>query len=198
MADAADAVRERSARAPARRPKTRDRILDAARTLFAEHGYERTTIRGVACAAEINPSLVIRYFGSKEGLFTASTEIDLKVVDLSQVPEEKRGEAIVARFLDRWEGGSGDELAVMLRAAASHEGARAKYLEAMQRQVRPMIATVCAADRLDTCMALCATQLSGLAMTRFVLRVPTVVALDREFLVRRIGAVIQDYLTTPE
>lgn len=178
---------------------TRDRILDAARTLFAEQGYERTTIRGIACAAEINPSLVIRYFGSKEELFAASTEIDLKVADLSQVPEGERGEVIVARFLDRWEGaGCGEELAVMLRAAASHEGARAKYLEAMQRQVRPMIATVCAADRLDTCMALCSTQLSGLALSRYVLRVPAVVALDRDYIVRRIGAVIQDYLTAPD
>lgn len=175
---------------------TRERILEAARKLFAEQGYERTTIRGVAAAAEINPSLVIRYYGSKDGLFTASTEIDLRVADLSQVPEAERGEAIVAKFLERWEGtGSGEELAIMLRAAASHEGAREKYLDATRRQVRPMIASICHADQLDTCMALCMTQLSGLAFTRYVLKVPAVVALDRAFLVRRIGAVIQDYLT---
>lgn len=178
---------------------TRERILDAARTLFAEQGFERTTIRAIASAAEINPSLVIRYFGSKEGLFAASTDIDLRVADLSAVPEAERGETIVARFLDRWEGpDAGEELPVMLRAAASHEGARDRFLEAMQRQVRPMIATICPPDRIDVCLALCKTQLSGLAFTRYVLRVPAVVALDRDFLIRRIGATIQGYLTNPD
>lgn len=178
---------------------TRERILDAARALFAEQGFERTTIRAIAGAAEINPSLVIRYFGSKEGLFAASTDIDLRVADLSQVPEEERGETIVRRFLDRWEGPeAGEELPIMLRAAASHEGAREKYLETMQRQVRPMIATICPPDRIDLCLALVKTQLSGLALTRYVLRIPSVVALEREFLVRRVGAVIQGYLTDPE
>lgn len=178
---------------------TRERILDSARALFAEHGYERTTIRAIACAAQINPSLVIRYYGSKEGLFAASTTIDLRVADLSNVPENKRGETIVARFLDRWEGpDAGEELPIMLRAATSHEGAREKYLETMQAQVRPMIASVCPPDRIDLCMALIKTQLSGLAFTRYVLRIPSVVALDRDFIVRRIGAVIQGYLTAPD
>lgn len=176
---------------------SRERILEAARALFGEQGFERTTIRQIAGAAAINPSLVIRYFGSKEGLFAATTEIDLRVTDLAQVPADKRGETIVARFLERWEGpDAGEELPIMLRAAASHDGARAKFLESMQRQVRPMVATICAAEHLDTCLALCSTQLTGLALTRYVLRIPGVVALDRAYLVERIGAVIQDYLTS--
>ena len=174
---------------------TRERILEAAQRLFGEQGFERTTIRGVAAAAAINPSLVIRYFGSKEGLFAAATEIDLRVPDLASTSAERRGEAIVACFLDRWEGpGAGEEMPIMLRAAASHEGARAKYLDAVDRQVRPMVAAICAAERIDVCMALCSTQLVGLALTRYVLRLPGVVALDRTEIVRRVGAVIQDHL----
>ena len=76
---------------------TRERILDAARALFGEQGFERTTIRQVAAAAAINPSMVIRYYRSKEGLFAAATEIDLRISDLTSVPEERRGETIVAR-----------------------------------------------------------------------------------------------------
>lgn len=175
---------------------TRERILDAARALFGEQGFERTTIRQIAAAATINPSMVIRYFASKEGLFAAITEIDLRVADLSEVPAEKRGETIVERFLERWEGpDAGEELPIMLRAAASHDGAREKYFAAMDRQVRPMVATICPPERVELCLALCATQLAGLALTRYVLRVPGVVALDRETIVRRLGAVIQDYLT---
>lgn len=174
---------------------TRERILDAARALFAEQGFERTTIRQIAAAAAINPAMVIRYYQSKEGLFAAATELDLRVADLTDVPEGGRGEAIVARFLERWEGTkAGEEMPIMLRAAASHEGARDKYLAALDRQVRPMLAGVCPEEKLDHCMALCCTQLAGLALTRYVLRVPGVVALERAEIVRRVGAVIQDYL----
>ncbi len=178
---------------------TRERILEAARALFAEQGFERTTIRAIAAAAAINPSMVIRYFRSKEELFASTTTIDLRITDLAQVPPEKRGETIVTRFLDRWEGpDAGEELPIMLRAAASHEGARELYLETMRSQVRPMIASICPPDRVDVCMALVKTQLSGLAASRYMLRVPEVVALDRDFLIRRIGAVIQGYLTDPD
>ena len=174
---------------------TRERILEAARGLFAEGGYERTTIRAVAAAAAIAPAMVIRYFGSKEALFAAATEIDLRVPELAEVASERRGETVVACFLQRWEGPeAGEELPVMLRAATSHEGARAKYLDSLDRQVRPMIAGVCPPERVDVCMALCCTQLAGLALTRYVLRVPGVVLLPRDEVVRRVGAVVQGYL----
>ena len=51
------------------RRRTQERILRAATRLFAEAGYDRTTIRAVATAAETDPSLVMRYFGSKAELF---------------------------------------------------------------------------------------------------------------------------------
>ena len=52
-----------------KRSQTETRILDAARRAFAEHGYERTTIRGVAGVAKVDPGLVIHYFSSKDELF---------------------------------------------------------------------------------------------------------------------------------
>ncbi|WP_279583306.1 helix-turn-helix domain-containing protein [Fodinicola feengrottensis] len=52
-----------------RRRNTQERILAEARGLFAERGYERTTIRAVATAAQVDPALVMQYFGSKEELF---------------------------------------------------------------------------------------------------------------------------------
>ncbi len=178
---------------------TRERILESARRQFAEQGFDRTTIRGIASAARINPSMVIRYYGSKEGLFAAATDIDLRIPDLQAVAPGCRGEAIVARFLERWEGpDAGDELPVMLRAAASHEGARRKYLATVEQQVSPMIASICPEGKMATCMALISSQLVGLALTRYVLRLPAVVALDRDFIVRRIGATIQGYLANPD
>jgi AcrR family transcriptional regulator len=54
------------------RRNTEARILDHARTLFAESGYDRTTIRAVAAAAGVDPGLVIHYFGSKQQLFLSA------------------------------------------------------------------------------------------------------------------------------
>lgn len=58
-----------------RRRRTEGRILDAARSLFAEVGYERATIRAVAGAAGVDPALVMQYFGSKQQLFQQSVRV---------------------------------------------------------------------------------------------------------------------------
>jgi AcrR family transcriptional regulator len=48
---------------------TRRALLDAARALFAQDGYDATTVRAVADRAGVNQALLFRYFGNKEGLF---------------------------------------------------------------------------------------------------------------------------------
>ncbi|WP_219460514.1 TetR/AcrR family transcriptional regulator [Nonomuraea rhizosphaerae] len=58
-----------------RRRRTEERILASARSLFAELGFERTTIRAVAKAAAVDPALVMQYFGSKQGLFSAAVRV---------------------------------------------------------------------------------------------------------------------------
>ncbi|REK25403.1 MAG: TetR/AcrR family transcriptional regulator [Actinobacteria bacterium] len=58
-------------------PDARSQILESARRSFAESGYDRTTIRGVARDADVDPSLVIHYFGSKENLFAESVELPM-------------------------------------------------------------------------------------------------------------------------
>ncbi|MER6948460.1 TetR family transcriptional regulator [Nonomuraea sp. NPDC000554] len=69
---------------PRDREATRQRLLSAARALFAEHGYEQVTVRQIAAAADANIALVGRYFGSKAGLFGAVLEGEptvLQVID---------------------------------------------------------------------------------------------------------------------
>ncbi|HZX07375.1 TetR/AcrR family transcriptional regulator [Kribbella sp.] len=57
------------------RKQTESRILTAARELFGEHGFDRTTVRMVATRAGSDPGLVMRYFGSKEQLFAQAAAI---------------------------------------------------------------------------------------------------------------------------
>lgn len=49
-----------------KKAKTRRTIQEHALRLFAEHGYERTTVEQIAEAAEVSPSTFFRYFRTKE------------------------------------------------------------------------------------------------------------------------------------
>jgi AcrR family transcriptional regulator len=47
----------------------REKILDVAEDVFAEHGYAPTSLRNIAKRASVNPALIAYYFDSKERLF---------------------------------------------------------------------------------------------------------------------------------
>src|SRR4051812_31356654 len=110
-------------------PQTREAILEAAIAAFAEHGYTGTTIRAVAKAAEVDPALVMHFFGSKDGLFAESIGsgalplremLDAVDGDLAGV-----GERLVSRYLELWEDPrTGAILLAILASAASSPAAR--------------------------------------------------------------------------
>ena len=75
----------------AKADQTKAVILAAARERFAESGYEAATIRAIAADANIDPSMVMRYFGNKDQLFAAAAEFDLQFPDLSDVAPERPG-----------------------------------------------------------------------------------------------------------
>jgi AcrR family transcriptional regulator len=179
---------------PLRSQATRDRIREVARRLFAARGYDRTTIRGVAAAAKIHPSMVMRYYGSKEGLFTAAVAFDLQLPDLSTLPRAAIGTTLVRHLLARWDA-EGGELPALIRVAVTHPRARRRLMEIFQEQIEPAVAKVCPPKRASTCAALMVTQTMGLAFTRFVLRFPPVVSLPTDLVIERIGATVQRYLT---
>ena len=177
-----------------RSESTKARILAAARKHFAAYGYERTTIRAIAGEAGIDPALVMRYFGNKEKLFAAAAEFDLRLPDLTAVPRGTVGAVLVGHFLDRWE--SDDSLQALLRAAVSHQVAVARMRAIFATQVMPAVAPLCK-DRATaaTRVGLIATQMLGMALCRYVLRLPPVVALDRAAVIRWLAPTIQRYLT---
>ncbi len=171
---------------------TRAAILTAARERFAESGYANTTIRGVAAAANIDPSMVMRYFGSKDQLFAAAAEFDLRFPDLSDVDPAEVGRAIAAHFVARWE--SDEALVVLLRSATTNAEAAQRMTDIFAAQLLPAIAKV-VADDAPRRAGLIATQVLGMALCRFVLRLPPVVAMDRDELIDWLGPTLQRYAT---
>ncbi|MDX3247060.1 TetR family transcriptional regulator [Streptomyces sp. ME18-1-4] len=163
-----------------RSDRTKAAILRAARERFAAQGYERTTIRGVASDAGIDPSMVMRYFGNKAQLFDAALAIDLRLPDLTAVPADELARVLVRHFLDRWEGDPADEaLLVLLRSAVTNEQAAARMHEIFAHQIAPALAAALGPETARRRAGLVSAQLLGLGLTRYLLRLPAVTSLTR-------------------
>jgi AcrR family transcriptional regulator len=175
---------------------TRRRILEAAQRQFAADGYERTTIRTVAAEADIDPSMVMRYFGSKEGLFAAAASFALELPDLAALPARQRGRALARHFLGLWGHPAGGGLAILLRTAATNDGAAERIREVFRDQVVPTVAAV-APDAPAARAALISSQFLGIAYCRFVVGIPALVKLDDGVLLDALGRTIQRYLDGP-
>lgn len=169
-----------------RSEETRGAILAAARQRFATDGYDRATIRAVAADAGIDPSMVMRYYGSKEGLFAAAADVDLRLPDITELPRDRIGEELVRHFVSRWDDDS--TLIVLLRSAVTHDDAAARLRTIFTDQI---VATTGDPTRA----ALIAGQMLGIALCRYVLELPAMVALDAATLAAAVGPAIQRYVT---
>ncbi len=132
---------------PRRSDATRAAILAAAREQFAANGYQAATIRAIAAAARIDPALVMRYYGNKEGLFAAAAEFDLRMPDLGALPRRQIGAALVDHFLSRWEGD--ETLMALLRAAVTTESARERMQAIFAGQVAPQVIVLSGLPRAE-------------------------------------------------
>jgi AcrR family transcriptional regulator len=175
---------------------TRSAILEAARERFAADGYERATIRAIAKDARIDPSMVMRYYGNKEGLFAAAVSYDLRLPDLASTARDEVGRALVTHFLAMWE--ENEELTAMLRVGATNQGGAERMQGIFRDQLMPVARQACPdPEQAPARAGLVASQLLGLALTRYVLRFPPTVALAREEIVAWLGPTVQRYLTAP-
>lgn len=90
----APAPRKRDAQA------TRARILEAAQHAFSETGYSHTGIRDIAQRAGTSSTLLLRYFGSKAGLFEAALTAAMPIATVISRPRENFGKGLAEALLD--------------------------------------------------------------------------------------------------
>jgi len=186
-----------------RRPgpsSTRAEITAAAARRFAVAGYDATSLRQVAVDASVDPALVRRFFGDKEQLFTevASALIDPEraVAAVAGGPPEAAGERLLRYFLSLL----GDvsrpgPLLGVIRSAVTSEHAAGLLRRLLAEQVLREIAVSFPSGRPEFGAALAASQLVGLAVARYAVRLPPLTAADTEELVSAIAPVLQYYLT---
>ncbi|MHA6800685.1 TetR/AcrR family transcriptional regulator [Bounagaea algeriensis] len=178
---------------------TRTALLDAARAVFHEHGYDRATVRLIAGRAGVDPAMVNHWFGGKDGLFTAAVALPInpaeQVSRVLQGDPERLGERIVRRFLTVWDEVGGGAFAALVRSLAGHEQAAAMLREFLQTALFEQVTTWLGADRPHHRAALCATQMIGLGMARYVLRLEPLATAEHDAVVASIAPNVQRYLT---
>lgn len=177
--------------------RTRTAILSAARRQFARQGFNRTTIRSVATEADIDPSMVMRYYGNKRDLFRAATDLDLDLPDLAAVAPSERGHVVIQHFLDLWEDSAAeDPLRMLLASAVDDPVAAARVGEIIDHGLGRIIASAVdeppATARART--GLVASALLGLALCRYVVRLPAVAELAPEVIVASMGPALTSAL----
>ena len=183
-----------------RRPgetRTRDAILAAARERFARDGYDRTTIRGVAADAGVDPALVMHFFPAKEELFTAvidlPEDVELAIERALHGDPGRLGERLMRMFVDVWEDPvTGPRMIGLLRSAASYDAAAARLRDVFDARILRRFAEVSHDDlRSD----LVSSQLVGVAMLRYVLRIEPLASAEREALIAAVAPTLQRYFT---
>lgn len=151
------------------RAATEQRILRCARELFAREGFERTTVRAVAATAGVDPALVMQYFGSKQGLFTAS-------VRAAPEPEFRGDPAELAAFLTETMRlkltESEQEPMAMLRSMLTHPDATRQARETLERQNR-QIASALETPDAQIRAAIATALMLGVRLGRELLGLPS-------------------------
>jgi AcrR family transcriptional regulator len=180
-------------------PETRDDILAAARRGFATRGYDATTVRAIASDAQVDPALVIHYFGTKEALFVEATglppAIPGLIASLAGLPLRDFGQALAGsyiRFVDSDD--SRNAILALVRSAVSHDEAATILRELLTAQLLPVITRHTGHQDAQLRASLIAAQLIGIAMLRHVLRLEALAKATPDDIAVLVGPVIQQYL----
>jgi AcrR family transcriptional regulator len=178
----------------------REAILAAAKAAFAELGYDRTTVRGIARTAGVDPALVHHYFGTKEELFVAAMELPVDpsamVAGLLADGTAGLGARLVRTFLSVWDSPDGTSaFLALVRSAVTHERSAAMLREFVSTAVLGRLLAGLDTDQRPRRAALVGSQVVGLAMARYVLRLEPIASATADEVAGPIGGTIQRYLT---
>jgi AcrR family transcriptional regulator len=178
---------------------TRGAVLEAARARFAAHGYDGTRLRDVAADADVDVALVSYFFGSKDGLFAAAMTLPINpaqiVEGLVAEGSDGLGERLARTILAALDAGGGGALVGLIRSAATNEQAAALLRGFVEREVLGRLARAIDAPQPELRAALAGSQVVGMIMARYVVRVRPLAEADPETLARAIGPTLQRYLT---
>ncbi|MER6944366.1 TetR family transcriptional regulator [Nonomuraea sp. NPDC000554] len=186
-------------RRPGRRPgaaDTRGEILTAARRVFAEKGFDKATVRGIAREAKVDPALVHHYFDTKEGMFAAAMALPVNpeqvIPMLLDGPPEAIGERLVRMLLEvTAEPETREPMIALIRSAMTNDQAVTMFREFITNALLYRVADSLGVPHLRVEAAF--AQMFGVIMSRYVLRLEPLASADPEELVELLAPTIQRY-----
>ncbi|WP_018654681.1 TetR family transcriptional regulator [Actinomadura flavalba] len=176
---------------------TREAIMASARELFAEKGYDGTSMRAVARGAGVDPALVHHFFDGKERLFTEAMRFPVNPGELIPVimsaPRDRLGESMARVFFGVWEDPDrrAPILAVLRTAMTSEHGAT------MLREFVTSALFARAAELHDIPLLrvnVAAGHLIGVMILRHVVRVEPLASASADDLIALVAPALQGYL----
>lgn len=177
---------------------TREAILDSARDLFAQVGYDGVSVRAIAGAAGVDPALIRHFFGDKESLFATvaadRTTIPQIIAESLMGDPATAGHRLADTYLRLWEEPATQPLLLALvRSASTSDHVAAMLRETLMARVPPQV--IEADPHRMTRIALAGSHLFGLAAARHIIKMPAVADLSLDDLVAQVAPTIQRYLT---
>jgi AcrR family transcriptional regulator len=191
-----------SGRRRGRRPggtDTKEALVNAAREVFIEQGYDGATVRAIAARAGVDAAMVNHWFGGKEGLFGEAVlklpfnPQEILDILLSAEPDDI-GETIVRTFLTRWDATGGGVFTALMRSVTSHDEAAAMLRDFFLKYVFKQVIGKFAPDLQDLRATLLATQIVGLGMVRYVARFEPLASTDIDTIAVAVAPTLQRYL----
>jgi AcrR family transcriptional regulator len=192
----------RTGRRPGRQD-TKEAILAAAREAFAEKGFDGASIRYIATSAGVDPALVHHYFGTKDQLFLAAMKIPIdpgKIIpQIAAGGIDGFGERLVRTFLGIWDSPMGAAGVALLRSAVRNELAARLLREFITTQVmrRALVHLDIDPAEVPTRASLVGSQILGLAMMRYVIKLEPLASGPPDAVAAAIGPTLQRYITEP-
>jgi AcrR family transcriptional regulator len=182
---------------------TREAILASARTAFAERGIDGASIRLIAAGAGVDPALVHHYFGTKDQLFLAAMRAPIDPAEV--IPQILAGDLsgvgvrLVQGILRLWDSPVGGAAVGLVRSAVSNEQIAAMLREFVLNRILKRIIAELHLDPADGLLraTLVASQVAGLIMLRYVIRLEPIASTDIDTIAAIVGPTIQRYLTEP-
>ncbi|MCC5578534.1 TetR family transcriptional regulator [Microtetraspora sp. AC03309] len=188
-------------RRPGRRPGTADTrgaVLAAARKIFAEKGYDKATVRGIAAEAGVDPALVHHYFASKEGVFVAAMQFPVNPAAVLPTilggPPEQIGERLVRFLLTMISTPEAREpIVALLRTAMVNEQAVDMLREFITEAILTRVAEALCIPPIR--MEVAFAQMFGVLMMRYIVKLEPLASADTEELVEILAPTLQRYLS---
>ncbi len=178
---------------------TQEQILEAARKLFLERGYQEATMRAIAKQAGVDASLIVHFFGSKLDLFAEAVtwpfEPDVEVPKLLADGRANVGRNLVELLLRTWDAeGSRNPVLTMLAASLTEPQAAEMLREFLRERLYGPLLDELESDQPDVRSNLVASQLVGLGLIRYIERMEPIASAKPADVIDWVAPTVQRYL----